>query len=266
MYQLLEIIFRAIYCGPFTCINSSNHFPRNIWSPIHMYQLLQIIFRAIYGRPFTCINSSKSFSVQYMVAKSYVSTPRNHFPCNIIMIAQSYVSIPRSRSPCNIWSPNLFYQLLVTILRAIYGRPFPCINSSKAFSVQYMVAHSHVSTPRNHSPCNIWSPKPMYQLLEVVLRAIYGRPFPCINSTKSFSVQYMVTKSNVSTPRNHSPCNIWSPNPMYQLLGIILRAIYGRRSLYINSLNLFSIQYIITQSSMLNLFYISTLAIFLCAS
>src|SRR6218665_3680951 len=202
MYQLLKS-FSAQYMVAHSHVSTPrNHFPCNIWSPIHMYQLLEVVLRAIYGRqilyinssksfsvqynydrPILCINSSKSFSVQYMVAKSYVSNPRNHFPCNI-------------------WSPNLFYQLLEIILRAIYGRPFPCINSSKAFSVHYMVAHAHVSTPRNHSPCNIWSPNPMYQLLEIILRAIYGRQILCINSSESFSVQYMVDEVYISTLAN----------------------------------------------------------------
>src|SRR6218665_3652441 len=112
------------------------------------------------------------------------------------------------------------YQLLEVVLHAIYGRRSLCINSLKLFSVQYMVTHSYVSTPGNHSPCSIWSPNPMYQLLEGVLRAIYGRPILCINSLKLFSVQYtcMVTQSYVSTPRNHFPCNILWPIHMYQLL------------------------------------------------
>src|SRR6218665_1077344 len=152
------------------------------------------------------------------------------------------------------------YQILEIILGAIYGHPIFFINSWKSFSVQYMVAHFHVSTPRRRSPCNIWSPIHMYQLLGIILRAIYGRPNLCINSSKSFSVQYMVAHSHVSTPRNHSPCNIWSPNPMYQLLEIILRAIYGRQILCINSSESFSVQYMVDEV------YISTLANFLCAS
>src|SRR6218665_3362749 len=84
--------------------------------------------------------------------------------------------------------------------------------------MQYIVAQSYVSTPRSRSPCNIWSTKPIYQLLEVVLRAIYGHPFLCITSWKSFPVQYMVAQSYVSTPRNLFPGNIlWSIH-IYQLL------------------------------------------------
>src|SRR6218665_934245 len=93
-----------------------------------------------------------------------------------------------------------------------------------------MVAKSYVSTPRNHSPCNIWSTKPIYQLLEFVLHPIYNHPI--------LNAQPFLYFNSC----NLSLCKLSTPSPHFNTLELLLVQL------------------------MLNLSDISSLAIFLCAS
>lgn len=111
------------------------------------------------------------------------------------------------------------------------------------------VTLAYISASMSLSPCNVRSPIPMYEPLEVFFRGTWGHPFPisqflglssssseshpclystlrslspnisyyhpllCIKSPLSFSLQPKNMHSHISTPWSLSPCNSGSPFP-----------------------------------------------------